>query len=305
MDIENLQFSLGSIASLLGIDAGEIVNALKEGEELKPQTEIDSWLGEQLTQRMNQARKRGHEDGHGRGKRESLTAKEKEIREKYKLESSGTLDELIEELMTQASKHDANPADIKKSTVYIEDMQRLKDQIVSLQKKLDEQDETNRRNLVRLQLDQIVPSILEESKFVLPQDEEIRRNLLSLLYDTLENDKVYLKQSEESKFPQPFSRDNDRPVEGSNFKPRDFPDYLSEHARRFFAQAKVDADKKSAGNQQTDKDKKTSVSFPEVKSHEDFIKVMQKMRQDKVPIEQRQEFKRQYEQSVSEGKIRQ
>ena len=115
-----ITISVESLARVLGTQPGAIQQALNaEGDEQKPQTEIDNFLVSAFQKKIDQAVRDGKDEGFGRGKRESLSEIEKWVSENYEITPTGDIKSQIQQLSEKlAKKPEIKPEEIEKSEVF-------------------------------------------------------------------------------------------------------------------------------------------------------------------------------------------
>ncbi len=286
------------LASVLGTSQGEITEALKDGEEFKSQAEIEGFVKSKIDELVYQAKKKGHTEGHGRGFKESLTAKERELKEKYGVDGKD-IDEIFESAVEAAkTTSQSNPEDVKNSEVYINDTKKLKqiieekdNEIVSIKKGF-ERTETFRGAR------QYGEKLLKDQNFVLPDDDDIANNLIATIFEKLEDDNTKIA-----------TVDGKLVVLDANGKPKEneagtkditFDDHLISTAKRYLKVAVAD-DRKSPGNKKKEGEREDDpTDFPEIKSNADFMRELNAL---KGKPEEMLKLKDHYQKLVEDGKI--
>lgn len=292
-----IQVSEEFLASVLGTTAGEITDALKDGENDKPQDEIESFLKEKFEGRIFKAKNDGKKEGHGRGLKESLTNKEKELKAKLGVEGD-TIDEIIDAALEAATKKAAlNPDDVKNSDIYINEVKRLKTLIAEKETELANKDQSFTKAETMRLAKELGLKYLNEKKFVLSDDEDIKDEALANLFGKLEDDHTKLSVI-----------DGKVVVVDSNGKPKEneqgtkeisFEDHFVSKAKRYFKQAVAD-DRKSPANKNDGKTGNVTPEMPELNTAEDLYKALEG---EKDVIKQKA-IKAHYDEKVKDGTIK-
>lgn len=191
--MDTVNISLEFLASVLGTTPVEITDTLKSEDGWKSQSEIDKYFKSAFQDKLKAVRKEGHDEGHGRGTRESLSSKEKEIQKKFGLEA-GDMDSLVQQIFEKAKGkggQEMTEDDIKSSEFF-------QNAIAKLNKKLEAKEGEVQALQTRIQsealdrnLRQLATSILdnEEAGFVLPEDQSIRETQFNLYMQQLKSNK--------------------------------------------------------------------------------------------------------------------
>jgi|GEM_PF-5119177 len=290
-----IEISEELLAVVLGTTAGEITDALKDGEQLKPQEEIDTFIKTKVDERLYKAKTASRLEGHGRGVKESLTAKEKELKAKLGVEGN-TIEEIVDAALLAAKAHSTlNPDDVKNSEVFINETKRLKklieDKDVEISSKVQS---FAKAETMRIAKEQGV-SLLSKLKFVLPENEDIKDENLSNLFEKLENEQTRLSVVDGKII---VLDANGRPKENeAGTKELTFEDHFVAKAKRYFPQAVADG-RQSPANKNQDQ-KTANTDMPEMKSTEDFYTALTA---EKDTTKQRA-IKAHYEKLVEDGVI--
>lgn len=83
-----IEVSLEFLADVLETSPGEITTALKDGEQFKPQADVEAFIKSTLSENLLKAKLSGKKEGKSWGEKESLTAKEKALKAKFGVEGS-------------------------------------------------------------------------------------------------------------------------------------------------------------------------------------------------------------------------
>jgi hypothetical protein len=294
-----IEISEEFLASVLGTDAGEITEALKDGDSVKPQDEVEAWIKSKYDEAIYRAKKSGHTEGHGRGLRESLTSKERELKEKFGVEGK-TIDEVIDNVIGSVQANSkASPDDVKNSEVYINETKRLKAIIAEKEAELEGAKSSFTKAETLRAARAHGEKLLKAKNYVLPDDEEIANTLVSTLFEKLEDDNTRLSLADG----RIVVLDKDgRPKENeSGTKDLTFDDLFEQKARKFFKVAAAD-DRKSPANKKTEgDDPKPAGDMPELKSRNDLITELNKLKGDP---DKMQALKAHYDKLVEDGQIK-
>lgn len=188
--------SLEVLATVLGTEPGSVSDALKaDDNEWKPQADIDAYFKNTFNTKLKSVRKEGHDEGHGRATRETLTAKEKEIREKYGLKGN-TLDELLEEMSSNKGegKSDLDEESIKAHPFFQSTVQKFQDKIREKDQEVKTIQEGVRVKEMEGELRKLATSIVDnkENKFLIPEDPAnpaVRQMQIDLYFEQLKKGK--------------------------------------------------------------------------------------------------------------------
>jgi hypothetical protein len=283
------------LQNLLGKTAGEITEALKDGEEFKSQEEIESFIKESYDASILKAKSSTRKEGFDWGKKKFLADKEKELREKFGVEGVD-LDEIIEHAVEDARKSSKlNPDDVKNSEVFINETKRLK----TIIKEKEDEIASKEANFTRAEIMRVAKEqglkFLNDKKFVMPDDDDIRDEHLSNLFEKLENSETKLSIIDGKIV---VLDANGRPKENDKGTAElSFEDYFSTRAKRYFPQAVAD-NRQSPGNKNIDKpgDTKKEKSINNI---DDLYKALNNER-DPAKLK---ELKAEYDLAVKDGTI--
>ena len=288
------------LASVLGTDPGELTEALKDGETLKPQSEVEAYIKSKFDEVTYRAKKNGHTEGLGRGTKESLTIKERELKEKFGVEGK-TIDEVIDNIIEGVkTSTKASPDDVKNSEVFINETKRLKQIIADKDAEMEGTKSTFAKAETLRAARESGLKILKDKKFVLPDDEDIAGTLLETLFEKLEDQDTRLSISDGKIV---VMDANGRPKENENgTKDISFEDHLTNKAKKFFKIAVAD-DRKSPANKNTDKPDGggSDPDLPQIASRQDLMRELNNLRgqPDKMTA-----LKAQYDKMVEDGSIK-
>lgn len=296
-----IQISEEFLANVLGTSPGEITDALKDGEELKPAAEVESFLKTKFDEALYRAKKSGHKEGLGRGQKESLTIKERELKDRFGVDGT-TIDEVIDNIIeTVKTNSKINPDDVKNSEVFLSETKRLKQIIAEKEEELAKTATTYAKKETLRAAKEHGVRLLKEKNFVLPDDDEIATNMLDVLFSKLEDEDTRLSIDGNKIV---VLDANGRPKENEQgTKDITFDDHLTGIAKKFFKQAVADT-RKSPANKNAGDEKggaPSSGDLPEIKSRDDLFKVMNELRGDP---EKMKAVKAHYDKMVEEGTIK-
>jgi len=241
--MNTIPVSVEFLAGVLGTQPGVLSGALKADgkDELKPQSEIDSYLKEAITTKFKDLRKEGHDEGHGRGTRESLSKLEKANKEKYNLKSDSLedqLEEIIQITKSKSSKTELGEDAIRQSPLFLETVKKFEadllakdEEVQTIQTKVREQD-LNRS--LRAMATSIVES--EENKFLLPEDDTIKKTQIDLYVNLLKSKQW--KKDGENLIP---LGDDKKPLKDDSFNPVSADNFATSIAKTMFPQSKGEA----------------------------------------------------------------
>lgn len=251
-----ITISVESLARVLGTQPGAISEALKsEGDEPKPQSEIDNYLVTAFQKKIDQAVRDGKDEGFGRGKRESLSEIEKWVSEKFEIAPTGDIKSQIQQLSEKlAKKPEVNPEEIEKSEIF---QTKLSSAVDAVKAKFEEKEnefrqkeEAWRRQRIERIVSKQAENLLKQNNFVIPEDEKIANNLKSLFVRSLMSDEYDFKLSENEDDFQ-LTDKNGNPLKDELHNVIGFADIGLEKAREFFTVRSGDGRDVSGNRTQT------------------------------------------------------
>ena len=292
-----IEISLEFLADVLGTSPGEITDALKDGEDFKPQAEVEAYIKKSFGDSLHKAKTSGKTEGKNWGTKESLTAKEKELKAKYEVDGAN-LDEIVENAVEAARQHSKlNPDDVKSSEIFITETKRLKGLIAEKDAELTKQAESFTKKETMRHAREHGMALLKKFNFVMPDDPDILDEALANLFSKLEDDTTLIGLS-----------DGKLTVLDTNGKPKEneagtrelsFDDHLVSKAKRYFKQAVADNRQSPANKNKPDGKDPQDPNLPELKSREDLFKALNAERD---PDKQRA-IKSHFDKLVEDGTI--
>ena len=266
-----ITISVESLARVLGTQPGAISEALKsEGDEQKPQSEIDNYLVSAFQKKIDQAVRDGKDEGFGRGKRESLSEIEKWVSENYEIAPTGDIKSQIQQLSEKlAKKTEFKPEEIEKSEVF---QNKLSEAVNAVKTKFEEKEnefrtreEQWRRQRIERILSKQADSLLKQNNFIVPEDEKIANNLKNLYVRSLMSDEYDFKLSESEDDFQ-ITDKNGNPLKDDLHNVIGFEDIGLEKAREFFAVRSGDGRDVSGNRTQTPTGAGSAYKFEDMES---------------------------------------
>lgn len=189
MDITvNVEF----LANVLGTKPGDLTQALKDGENLKSSTEIEKVLKSKWTDRIKSIKSDAHTEGHGRGKRESLTDVEKKLKDKYSVKGEN-LEEVVSNIVESKTKdikgEKLGKDEIVKSEVFLNMKTRFTDQLAQKDEQINQMKLEARDKSLSSGLKKFAVGFLKnpDNKFVLPEDENIFNNWVDVFVSKIKD----------------------------------------------------------------------------------------------------------------------
>ena len=264
--------TLEFLADVLETSPGELTQALKDGENFKPQADIEAIIKSQFGEKLLSAKLSGKKEGKSWGEKESLTAKEKALKAKFGVEGSN-LDEIVDAAVEAAKQHSKlNPEDVKNSEVYINDTKRLK----ALLKEKEDEIASKVSSFQKAETMRVAKEaglrLLKEKNFVLPENEDIKETMLSTLFEKLEDDQTRVSLVDGKIV---ILDANGRIKENeSGTRELSFEDHFVSKSKKFFPQAVIDNRQSPANKNAGDKPVNTNPDIPEIKNTEDYIKAL-------------------------------
>src|SRR5690554_3554250 len=266
-----ITISVESLARVLGTQPGAISEALKsEGDEPKPQSEIDNYLVSAFQKKIDQAVRDGRDEGFGRGKRESLSEIEKWVSENYEIAPTGDIKSQIQQLSEKlAKKPEIKPEEIEKSEVF---QTKLSEAVNAVKTKFEEkenefrtQQEQWRRQRIERILSKQADNLLKQNNFIVPEDEKIANNLKNLFVRSLMSDEYDFKLSESEDDFQ-ITDKNGNPLKDDLHNVIGFEDIGLEKAREFFTVRSGDGRDVSGNRTQTPTGGGSAYKFEDMES---------------------------------------
>lgn len=266
-----ITISVESLARVLGTQPGAIQQALNaEGDEQKPQNEIDNYLVSAFQKKIDQAVRDGKDEGFGRGKRESLSEIEKWVSENYNVAPTGDIKSQIQQLSEKlAKKPEIRPEEIEKSEVF---QTKLSEAVNAVKTKFEEKEnefrakeEQWRRQRIERILSKRADDLLKQNNFIIPEDEKIANNLKNLYVRSLMSDEYDFKLSESEDDFQ-ITDKNGNPLKDDLHNVIGFEDIGLEKAREFFTVRSGDGRDVSGNRTQTPTGGGSAYKFEDMES---------------------------------------
>lgn len=230
--MDEILIPLGVVASALNLDAGELSKLAKTGAaDAENHAAIAEGLKAAYTSTLERTKTGAFDEGHGKATRESLSAKEREIRNKFPTVQGKTLDEMFE-----------NATKIGGSTDWTKDpnvARELSDREAKIQAKDQELKETQAkyaRELATFKMRTMVPNILSEAGYQLPTDPKKQEKLLGLLYNEMTANGVDIRENGTDLLPWDTAKDSQ--VKTSDYKAVTLKDWTIQHADSIFDKGK-------------------------------------------------------------------
>ena len=292
-----IEVSTEFLADVLETSPGELTQALKDGEQFKPQADIEAFIKSQFGEKLLAAKLSGKKEGKSWGEKEALTAKEKALKAKFGVEGTN-LDEIIEAAVDAAKKNtQLNPDDVRNSEVFISETKRLKallkekeDEIASKVSSFEKAETMRTAKEYGLRL-------LKEKNFVLPENEDIKETMLTTLFEKLESDQTKLARID-GKIAVVDAHGRIKENE-TGTRELTFDDHFVTVSKKFFPQAVADNRQSPANKNQPDKAAPANPDIPEMKDANDLIKALNAERD---PAKQRA-IKEHFDKQVKDGII--
>lgn len=241
-----IEINVEFLSTFLGKTAGEITSALKEGDDLKPEKEIESYLKKELQAKLVQAKVDGKNESYGRAKKEVLNDLEKSLSEAYGVEEYKDVEDIVSQVkqlgFKEAEPKEITESDIKNSDVYQTALKAEIEKREAAIKELEDVKNTFTNYKRTRQLRSNLHTLLPE-QFRMPEDAKIFENQLSGFVTHLLNSanfdfeagKVTDKEGH-------LIKDENLNVVGLN-------DYLLKQAGSFFEKKEPDRESPNLGQQ--------------------------------------------------------
>lgn len=174
----------GVFASLTGKTRDSVAEELKEGTA----AEVEALLSNAIKAKVSAAR----EEGHKRGLKDTKTEVEKKLSTKFNIDSYSDLDDLVSKIQIPKPEPTQNtPEDIRKSKIYIDDLQALKEAKKAIEAEFSAYKSNIQTEKLRGQIRDIGVKVLKDNKFKLPANEKIANRLLTEFVNDLMNHADY------------------------------------------------------------------------------------------------------------------
>ncbi len=241
--MDKIEITLELLGSVLGTPAGTISDAIKKEDGTIDGAKLEEVIKAKIQTKLDDAKRAGATEGLGRGKREALNAKEKEIAEKYGITEALQMDDLLDKIIESKSKTPKLDEDkIKGSEYFINAMRDEKKRYQTLEEQFNQHKTDVATREKRSGVSAVLPDLLAKHKFVLPENEAIRKNVMDAFRASLFIDGVDYQVGDEIK----VTNKEGNPLLDAMHNPVTFEGFVLSKARGFFEQAKGD-DRKSPG----------------------------------------------------------
>lgn len=292
-----MELSLEFLADVLKTSPGELTDALKDGEEFKSQAEIEAHIRKVAEDNLFKAKQSGKTEGKNWGTKESLTAKEKELKAKFNVDGAN-LDEIIDNLIESAKQHSKlNPDDVKGSEVYINETKRLKALIAEKEAAIEKQASDFTKKETMRHAREYGMSILKKGNFVMPDDQDILDEAISNLFAKIEDENTQIKLEGDKIL---VLDANGKPKENeTGTRELSFDDHLTAKAKRYFKQAVID-NRQSPANKNKPDQPPANPDMPEIANMNDLFKALNAERDP----EKQKAIKAHYDKQVEDGVIK-
>lgn len=238
------------LAVVLGTQPGAIQQALiAEDGNLKPKSEIESFLSPLVQKKLDDAKRDGKEEGKGWGTKESRRELESWIKETYNVEPTGDIKNQIQSLVTEQTKSKKlSEDDVKNSEVFLNEIKKFQDEIKNRDQEIQNLQETNRREKITAVLTQNANRVLQENNFLIPEEKEVASNLQKLFIQSLWKEGIDFRVDDNGAIV-PTTAKGD-PLKDNLHNPIGFDEYSKSVAKMFFP-VREGSGKETPGNQTT------------------------------------------------------
>lgn len=298
MDISiNLEF----LAGLIGHSPEELSEAIKKEntDELKSPKEIESIVSAALQTKFKTTRKAGYDEGHGRGKSESLTKLEKELAQEWDVpyEDGKTVKDLAQAWHEKQSKPGSGkltPESVKAHEIYVNDMKAEIQKRTTLQAEFEQFKAGIERQQTTAAIQKNAMSILKENNFALPEDETIQANQISGFISALTKDKNFVLEGDDVKS---ILDANKNPVKDNLMNDVSFKDLVLQTGKGWFTVKQSDGRESPGVTTKPGGTPPANFTIPVVKSSEAYFQEFGKLQS----LEQKQAFAKHYEKQLKDG----
>lgn len=266
------------VGSVLGTDPGALRQALYDGdgENAKPKSDdqIKSYLDTNYQEKMKRIKTEAHNEGHGRGKRESLSELEKTLSEKFEVDK-GSIEDMFESYATKKSgtkSKDITPDDIKKSEFFQNEVKKLNQKAVDVQTEYDKYKSDVKLSETTAVLRNRVSAALgnEENKFLIPKADPVKKTLIDAAIKDLMQSGYEIKKSDTGDVTDILVLDSEgKPAQDENYNPVKFDVKLLGTLKSYFEVGQVTPGKTMPGNttkRETQNGKTFSFTVPKDKN---------------------------------------
>lgn len=239
--MENI--SLEVVANVLKTEPGVLAESLKNAE--KPEAVLNGII----QKRLDEVRKTGHDDGYGRGKRESLSALEKELAKKHEIAEYEGIEGLVNGIIEKHTSHNKlNPDDVRKSEIFLNEM-RVKDDLIKqskadLKKFKEEVEFNHQKSIVNNAALKVISN--PENKFRLPENEEVKTNHVNTFLQSLWSGVKY--DIKEDKIIGVLDAEKGEIIRDAEYKPLSAEDFVKQKAQSYFEIMQGDPGRSGTGN---------------------------------------------------------
>lgn len=293
----DVTLSVEFLGQLTGKDPGELSEALKNGEELKPSEDIQSYLSSVIGEKLKVTRKAGYDEGHGRGTRESLTNLEKQLAEEWEIpyeKGKTTVKDLTSAYLEKNQKPGSGstkltPELIKASDVYRNDLKALMDQKAALENEFVTFKTNTEKEKVLGVAKSKAMALFEKHSFKLPENQKIRENAISGFMMDLTKNVQQFKLNDDGNDITEMIGSNGVPLEDAMMNKIGFEDHVVNTAKGWFEIVKSDGRQSPGAGSQTGGGG-AGDGLPVVKTKEEFFREIRN-----VPVDKQMAFKEKYE----------
>lgn len=269
-----ISISTEVLADLLQQSPEQITTATKDGEEFKSQGEIDQWIKSAFDDKVNSDKQAVRDSMYLRGKKEALTAKERELRKLFEeFDPKGSnLKEMLEDAYNRkVPVLDMTPDNVRASEIYKVDRQKLLDQLAANQTEKEQVVKDYRTKEVNFKARQAGLGLLKKHKFVTPDWAVDDTMLGDLLFSKLNSSDASLGLNEKGDLIV-VDKDGNQKMDDKTVSPISFETHFVETAKRIFKIAESDG-RQSPGNQGSGSGngQASSNNFAAIKSDDDYL----------------------------------
>lgn len=182
-----ITIDLDFLAGIVGKPAMELTNALKLDEEGNPtaeKSEVEATLRTAFEDKLKKISKDARDEGHGRGKRETLDAIEKDIADEFELEKMPIKDMFAayaNKIKESGQSKEIDPNDVRNHDVYQSLKKSLESKIANIESQYSQYKNSIETERITNAIREKGRTILNGENYQLPENEEMQKNLLTLL----------------------------------------------------------------------------------------------------------------------------
>lgn len=276
------------MGDVLGTSPGAVRQALIDGDgedaKLKSDDTVKTWITNAFQDKFKKIESKAHDEGHGRGKRETLTSLEKSLAEKFEVEK-GSVEEMFESYAAKKAGNkskDITPDDVKASEFFKKTVTDLKAETQKVQTEFDDyKAKTTRSDTAAVVRSKVIDMLnKEDNKFILPASETVQKSLTDSVISRLMGENLNVIKSDTGEVDEivVLGEDGKTVKQDDKFNPIKFDALAMSTLKQFYEVGQTNPRHRMPGNTQSrSKDPKT-FSFGQPKSREEAFRHLRSIR---------------------------